>query len=220
MAQVSTKRMILPVVDETYEDHFTTNSWASPQDQVDAGYPIFIQPTNPTAKFVCTHDVGTLITDSVLITVSCPLEQPVPTVDIECQIEVSTDNATWTTFTNTFQCFVGNFRYVRVTLDFDADDNHELAIAGPVRLRITIKHKKDAGNGTSDASLPAAVVFNVAFIDVRSITVTAAYNASYPVIAVYDFTDVPNPTGFDVYCFRSDTGAQVANDFSWKVEGV
>lgn len=220
MAQVPTKRMILPVVDETFQDHFDDRTWTTPQDQIDGTYPIFIQPTNPTAKFVATHDVGVLISDSVLINITAPVEQVVTTVDTECTIEVSTDNATWTTFTNTFQAFVGNFRYVRVTLDFTADDDHELAIVGPVRLRISLKHKKDSGNGTSDASLATTVNFNVSFIDVKSITVTAAYNASYPVIAVYDFVDVPNPTSFDVYCYRADTGAQIANNFSWKVEGV
>lgn len=212
--------MILPVVDETFQDHFDNNTWTSPQDQIDATYPIYIQPTNPTAQFISTHDVGSLISEDVLITVTAPMEQTVATVDVDCTIEVSTDNATWTTFTSVFQVFTGNFRYVRVTLDFDADDDHELAICGPVRLRISIKHKRDAGNGTSDATNPETVNFNVSFIDVRSITVTPAYNASYPVIAVYDFTDVPNPTSFDVYCFRSDTGAQVANAFSWIAEGV
>lgn len=212
--------MILPVVDETFEDHFDDNTWTSPQDQVDATYPIYIQPSNPTAKFVSTHDLGALLTQDALITVTVPMEQTVPTIDIDGTIEVSTDNSTWTTFTSTFQVFTGNFRYIRVTLDFTADDDHELAIAGPVRLRITVKHKKDSGNGTSSATLPVTVNFNVSFVDVNSITVTAAYNASYPVIAVYDFVDVPNPTSFDVYCYRTDTGAQVANDFSWKVEGV
>ena len=102
MAQVPTKRMILPVVDETFQDHFDDHTWTTPQDQVDATYPIFIQPTNPTAKFVATHDVGVLIPDSVLINITAPIQQVVTTVDAECTIEGYTANATWTTFTNTF----------------------------------------------------------------------------------------------------------------------
>lgn len=212
--------MILPVVDETYEDHFIDNSWTSPQDQVDATYTRFIQPTNPTAKFVYTHDIGTLLVEDCLITIVVPIEQTVPTIDIEGTIEVSPDSVSWTTFTNTLQVFTGNYRYVRVTLDFDADDNHELALVGPVRLRITLKRKRDAGNGTSQAMGAETVNFNLPFIDIRSIVVTAAYNASYPTIAVYDFVDAPYPTSFDVYCYRSDTGAQIAEDFSWSAEGV
>ena len=212
--------MILPVVDETYEDHFINNSWLSPQEQVDASYSRFIQPTNPTAKFVYTHDTGTLIVEDCLITIVVPIEQTVPTIDVEGTIEVSPDSVSWTTFTNTLQVFTGNFRYVRVTLDFDADDNHELALVGPVRLRITLKRKRDAGNGTSLAVGPLTVDFNLPFIDIRSIVLTAAYNPSYATIAVYDFVDIPYPTSFDVYIYRSDTGAQVAEEFSWSAEGV
>lgn len=220
MATVTTNRMILPVIDETFQDHFDDNSWDSPQEQVDATYPIYIQPTNPTAKFVYTHDLGVLLVAGVLVTITCPMELVVGTVDVECMIELSDDGMSWVTHTDVFQVFADNFRYVRVTLDFDSPNDHYLAKAGPVRLRIALKHKRDAGNGTSDASLPTPVVFATNFIDIRSITVTAAYNASYSIIAVYDFVDVPNPTGFDVYCFRSDTGAQVASDFSWAAEGV
>lgn len=213
--------MILPVVDESFQDHFDDRMWDSPQDQVDDGYPIYIQPTNPTALFVYTHDVGTIINQDVLITITCPMDQKVPTVDIDCMIEVSDDGMSWTTATASgFQAFIGNFQYVRVTLSFDADDDHELVIAGPVRLRITLKRKRDAGNGTSSAVAPTNVNFNLSFIDIRSIVVTPAYNALYPVVAVYDFVDTPYPTSFDVYCYNGLTGVQIANDFSWSAEGV
>lgn len=213
--------MILPVVDETFAAHFTANAWATPSAQVAAGFPIYIQPTNATAKFVYTHDVGTVLVDNCLITIAAPMQQIVPTVTITCKIETSPDNVTYTTrATGLFQAFTGNFRYIRVTLDFAAANNHYLAICGPVRLRITLKNKRDAGNGTSSATLATTVTFNQAFIDIHSITVTAAYNASYPTTAVYDFTDAPYPTTFKVYCFRTDTGAQIANAFSWSAEGV
>lgn len=222
MALVSTKRMILPVVDETFEDHFTARSWDGPQAQVDDSYPIYIQPTNPTAQFVYKHDVGTLIVDNVLITVSAPIQQIVSSVTAACQLETSADDVTYTPHAPAFQVFTGGFRYVRVTLDFEADDDHELAIVGPVRLRLSLKKKTDEGNGTSSATLPVTMSFTKPFIDVRSITVTAAYNVSFPegVTGVYDFVDIPNPTTFDVYCFDNATGAQVACAFSWMARGV
>lgn len=217
---INSNKMILPVVDETFEDHFIDRTWDSPQDQVDATYPRYIQPTNPTAKFVYTHDVGALIVQDVLITVICPIDQTVPTVELSPTIEISTDAMSWSTASTLLQAFVGNFRYVRITLDFAADDDHELALVGPVRLRITLKRKRDAGNGTSDAVTGETVNFNLPFISVRSIVVTAAYNASYPTQAVYDFVSTAYPTSFDVYVYRTDTGAQVAEAFSWSAEGV
>jgi len=220
MGLVSTKRMILPVVDETFQEHFDDNTWASPQEQVVAGYPIFIQPSNSTAKFVYKHDLGVLLTDPVLLTVTCPMDAIDGTVSVASTISISDDDMTYTNHSGVFQLFAGDFRYIKVTLDFTTANNHYLVKAGPVRLRISLKHKRDAGSGTSDDMAPATVPFNKDFIDVRSITVTPAFNALYPVIAVYDFVDVPNPTSFDVYCFRSDTGVQVENDFSWAAEGV
>ena len=220
MALQTTKRMILPVVDETYQEHFDDRSWASPQDQVDAGYPIFTQPTNPTALFVYRHDTGALIDRDVLITVQAPTEHVVPTVEAACTISTSIDDVTYTDHDPGFQVFTGDFRWVKVTLDFVADDDHELAIVGPVRLRISLKKKREEGRGTSLASGATTVTFLKDFIDIRSIRVTPRHNASYPVIAVYDFEDVPFPETFDVYCFRTDTGAQVANEFSWEVTGV
>lgn len=63
----------------------------------------------------------------------------------------------------------------------------------------------------------AVVTFNVAFIDVQSITVTPATTAA--VISVYDFNDVPNPTSFKVLLFDT-AGNRVSGNFSWSARGV
>jgi hypothetical protein len=34
--------------EETYQEHFDARSWTTPQDQIDAGYPYYSQPTKPT----------------------------------------------------------------------------------------------------------------------------------------------------------------------------
>lgn len=240
MAQITTKRMFLPIVDETYEEHFQNNlitplegvvygilapltygkSWASPQDQVDEGYPIFIQPSNATALYEHTHDLGVLITEGVIISIVCPIEQVVPTISKTIDISVSTDDVSYTDYVDMPSVFVSNFRYVKIRIAFEGSDNHALGIAGPVRLRMSLKKKRDAGNGTSLASGPTVVTLNKFFYSIHSITVSPAYNASYALQAVYATDGAPLPTTFDVYVYRTDTGAQVANDFSWSVEGV
>jgi hypothetical protein len=62
------------------------------------------------------------------------------------------------------------------------------------------------------------VAFNKAFYDVVSITVAALSTSS--LTAIYDFTDVPNPTGFFIYVFNSVTGARVSATSSWKARGI
>jgi hypothetical protein len=57
----------------------------------------------------------------------------------------------------------------------------------------------------------------VAFIDVDSISVTAA--GTSPVIAIYDFVDAPNPTTFKVLLYNT-SGSRVSGTFSWTARGV
>lgn len=93
-----------------------------------------------------------------------------------------------------------------------------------IRLREDVKTIRDAGSGTvSTASTGVAVTFNKSFVDVRSITVTAAYNDTDAPAAMYDFVDVPNPTGFTVYLYATkgaSAGSKITGDFSWSVEGI
>lgn len=89
-----------------------------------------------------------------------------------------------------------------------------------INVRLSVQEKNDAGSDTvTNAVTGKFVTFNKTFLDVRSITVTASRNPSYPVIAVYDFGTEADG-GFTVFLFRQDTGAAVTGDFSWAVRGV
>lgn len=92
-----------------------------------------------------------------------------------------------------------------------------------LRVRLSVKTIKDSGSDTvSSAATGLTVNFNKEFMDVRSITVTGAYNSSYPVTAVYDYNGASAPPDqfMQVYLYRTDTGAKITGSFSWKVEGV
>jgi len=89
-----------------------------------------------------------------------------------------------------------------------------------IGLRLDAKVIKDSGSQTvTDAASGAVVQFNKSFVDIKSLHVTPQFSSSYPLTAVYDFQDVPNPTSFIVYLYRTDTGAKVTGNFSWFVEG-
>lgn len=95
------------------------------------------------------------------------------------------------------------------------------SVFSALRLRLDAKTIRDQGqDSVTDATNGKVVSFNKSFVDIKSITVTAAYNASYPVLAVYDFVDTPNPTEFTAYLYRVDTGAKVTGDFRWEVSGI
>ena len=86
-------------------------------------------------------------------------------------------------------------------------------------MRLDTKQITDSGNGTASASDSGgtSVNFNLSFVDVESITVTPK-GSSAPVIAIYDFTDTPNPTSFKVLLYNT-SGTRVSGDFSWTARG-
>jgi hypothetical protein len=98
------------------------------------------------------------------------------------------------------------------------DSRDDLLAVSRINLRLNSKVKNDAGNGTANAAdtTGTQVNFNVQFVDVQSISVTPLSTTAR--FAVYDFVDVPNPTGFKVYIYDS-SGNRVSGNFSWQARG-
>lgn len=87
------------------------------------------------------------------------------------------------------------------------------------RARLDVKLEIDSGNIEADELDVGGtfVAFNKAFKDINSITVSAL--STTEIVAIYDFVDVPNPTGFYVYAFDT-AGNRVTATVSWKARGV
>jgi hypothetical protein len=205
---------------QTFAEHFTDNSFTSPQDQIDAGLPFYMQPSDPstTSQYLEYIDYGVLIPSTII--------QVTPTIiqlagDGRIQIDIAyreTENDTWITVLDVSQAYAQNFRYARIWLTLAADTGDDLIKMTAMNVRLSTKIRSDAGNGNSLAahSSGTTVNFDVDFLDVKSISVTP--NSTNPVIAIYDFLDVPSPTSFSVYLFDKD-GVRVSGDFSWTARG-
>ena len=130
----------------------------------------------------------------------------------------SEDDITYTDAVAT-EVFASDFRYIKVRIDVASASGSDLLQVVEAAIQIDVKIKTDQGSGTANAGdvTGTAVTFNQTFADITSIVVTP--NATTQVTAVYDFTDVPNPTGFDVYLF-DNTGARVTGGFSWTARGA
>lgn len=214
-------RIIAPcITGETWQQHFTNNSWSTPQDQVSAGYPIFIQPSNASdAVIEWEVDLGAVVAGSrINLSYSDTLIDGGVTVTPQISYKENSGDS-WTDGTaGDVEIYATNFRYMKFRFDVAGDDQTSLVRLSNIQYRVETKEQTDAGRGTSSASLATTVNFNLAFLDVNAITVTPkGTSAGY--MAVWDFTDVPNPTSFDVYIFDKD-GNQVAVDFSWNVRGT
>ena len=204
----------------TWEDHFLDRSWDSPQDQIDAGYPYFLQPGVSTGQVRWEHDIGAVL-GAATINLLYNFEPLAGDVTIEPTISYSEDGTSWTDVVGS-QTIATNFRYVRATFDLTASSDQGIVIGDYVRLKVDVKQKEDGGfaYANSSDSGGTAVTFNVPFVDVRELQVTPAYQSGLSVTANWDFVDVPNPTGFSVYLFNSTNGARVSGDFSWRAKGA
>jgi predicted phage tail protein len=205
---------------QTFAQHFTDNGFASPQAQINAGLPFYMQPTDPstTSKYVEYIDYGVVI-PSTIIQVTPTLTQLAGDGRIQTDIEYrETTSDSWISLTDVSQAYAQNFQYARITLTLIADTGDDLIKMTALNVRLSTKIRSDAGNGSSLASESSGttVNFDVDFLDVKSISVTP--NTTSPVIGIYDFLDVPSPTTFSVYLFDKD-GVRVSGDFSWTARG-
>lgn len=219
-AAVRPGRVLMPVdTAETWGDHFTGNSWSTIEDQLNAGYPVYAQPTPTEAYWEQLIDYGAVL-PATRITVTPNVEIIAGTADVEVQVFTSPDNSTWTDWTRgDATVLADNFRYVRVRVWVSqASDTALVALVG-VNTRLDSKKRRDGGSGTSAAgdSGGTQVTFNVEFVDIDSITVTPSGTAA--AIAIYDFVDAPYPTEFFVYLFDLQ-GNRVSGGFSWSAQGV
>ncbi|MCG7628984.1 phage tail protein [Epibacterium sp. MM17-32] len=205
---------------KTVDDHFQDYGFDTPQQQVDAGYPIFIQPVDhlTLATYQEEFDTGGVLKASI-ITVTPTAKALAGDGEIAVDIEYrEKETDPWTKRENQNRIYAQNFRYVRFTLRLAADSRHDLVEVSRIDMRLNVKIRNDAGSGVANATDTngTQVNFNVEFVDVASITVTP--NTTTPVIPVYDFEDTQNPTGFTVYLFDKN-GNRVSGDFSWAVRG-
>lgn len=125
----------------------------------------------------------------------------------------------WTTYAGVSEVYATSFRYFRVRYDFSSAGGNDILVLNNLNVRLDSKVRNDAGTGAANSgdSGGTTVNFNIAFVDVQSISVTPASTSA--VFAVYDFVDVPNPTSFKVLLYNT-SGTRVSGNFSWSARGV
>lgn len=213
--------ILYPAIDttETWQDHFSSRNWGTPQVQIDAGYPYYGTPTVSSSYYEEEVDYGTVVPGSKItltptIRVFSGGMTITPTISIKKLVGDS-----WTDYAGVSSVYATDFRYIKVRYDFSSTAGTDLLEMSSLNIRLDVKLRNDFGKGTAAAADSGGtdVSFNVDFIDVEAISVTPLTTSA--VIAVYDFVDTPNPTGFKVLLFDTN-GARVDGSFSWSARGV
>jgi hypothetical protein len=186
------------------------------QLQIDNGFPSYLQPTPATASYEQVVDFEGILALSRI--------QLIPTVtvltgsaEVVYTLSYSEDNITYTDVTGTDATGI-NFRYVKVRLDISSPSGIDVIKINSLRLRLDVKLKTDAGIvEVTDTVDPTDFLFNLGFVDIQSIQMTAA---GIDRLATYNFVDAPNPTGASINLQDRLTGDRVTGTVSWNVRGV
>lgn len=219
-AKLEGDRLILPInLTETYAAHFTSRGWTSPQSQVTAGYPIYIQPGTTTASYKETFDVGIIYPSSIL-SIAWNVTVITGAFTIGVSTRVSDDGISWSAAQLGQNIFVESVRFIEVTVNFTGGNDAALAYFYNFSVHVSVKESMDSGEISALSTDPSGtfVTFNIPFKDVQSITLTAE-GTTGPFTCLYDFNDVPNPTGFSVYVFNA-AGVRQSKLVSWKARGI
>jgi hypothetical protein len=215
----STLGLLVPVVDETFEDHFIDNSWDTIQEQLTAGYPKYLQPAATSGTYIETFDFGTILTN-IIATITWGAESvTVDSVAVTCEICYSEDDSTYTAYVAGNSAFLTSFQYVRIRLTFTPSTDLALAYIKNLKCVLSIRYATDAGTEVANAldALGTFVGFNKDFKDITAITVSCL--SVDPITVIYDFVDVPDPTGFYIYAFDSK-GFRVNATVTWIARGI
>lgn len=203
---------------KTWETHFTSQGWDQINDQLLLGFDHYLEPSGTTGYYEEEIDFGGIF-NNVIINLDWDVIELSGSVTITGQIETSTDGINWSAPVVGASVYASTLRYARVRLTFSGSDGDDLFIINSFRIMMDVKKETDSGSVTAlstDAG-GTEVTFNKTFKDVNSITLTT--NSIQPITAVYDFTDVPNPTSFKILVFDS-AGYRITYPVSWKARGV
>jgi hypothetical protein len=203
----------------TFGAHFTGNSWTSPQDQITAGYAVYVEPSVSSGTYTEVFDYGTVLqATNVTITPNATLVAGTET--LTCQIYTSLDNITFTAVAAGFSALCANFRYIKFVLTITGTPGANLVSISQINVKLSIKQRMDSGLGTSVAG-GVTVNFGYPFIEADYPMVQAGgvdtFGKPYTVAVIY--TGPPNPTSFGVRIFNS-AGTDVSGvPFSWTARG-
>lgn len=200
----------------SWEDHFIDNSWNTIQDQIDAGFPYYYQPSlHGTGYYREVFDFGEIVANATVVALFNKAQVNGSTT-VYTEIEGSTDGVTWSSPVIAPSAFFLSIRYARIKWKFTNGDNTSLAYIYNVRCLLDIQLFLDSGSIVANASDVGGtlVTFSKTYNQVNSITL--AVDASNVRLPVYQSVTT---TSFKVLVFDS-SGVRKTETVSWKARGV
>lgn len=161
---------------ETWATHFSTRSWTSIQDQINAGYVLFAQPSNVTsADYIEEIDYGTSV-GAMKVSVSYGGTVLTGNISTRCYISYKLDSGdAWGTEIEATEVFATTFRFVKVRINILAANQQSLYNLTSLSVKLDAKAKSDAGSiyAVAEDTTGSSAVWTAgnSFADINSIGV-------------------------------------------------
>lgn len=204
---------------ESWEDHFINNGFSNIDDQVTAGYPLYLQPILVVGSFEDVLDFGTVLNNVIATLTYNKFLYTVDDVTVLVQMKVSLDNITYSAYTSGSVQFFSSFRYLKLKMTFTPTTTKALLNVSSVFVRLDVKREQDGGivAAVSTDVGGTTVNFIKSFKDIDSIDVSAMGTVFGT--AIVDFVDAPNPTSFKVLVFDG-AGVRISASVRWIARGI
>jgi hypothetical protein len=205
----------------TFQNHFTSRGWLTPQNQVTAGYPIYIQPANLTGSYEEVIDYGVTLSNVIAtIAYNSNMITPAESMTVVIKMATSTDGISYSAFTSGASQFLSSLRFLKFRLEFTGSTDKALMEVYNVVISLNVKRENDGGEKAALLSDVGGtnVTFNKAFKDVETLTATVK-STTEPYTVIIKFNDIPNPVNFQVFVFDT-TGNRVSKTVEWKARGI
>ena len=167
--------LYLPVNPQTWANHFSTRGYATVQDQIDAGYPLYFEPSESSGSYYEFHDIGRVMS-SATISITPVYSVLSGSLTSACFIEWSVDNTTWVNGgSNLLQVQAINLRYVRVTYTVTCSSGDDLIRFDRIHVVVGTSTVNEFGSLTLNSSDAGGTPYtcNKSFLDIVSAVVTA-----------------------------------------------
>ena len=206
------------ILTETYQEHFSSRGWASPQSQISAGYPPWLSPYALTGSYEEVFDFGVTI-NNVIVNIGWGYQIYAGNFTFGLQVQFSVDGVNYSPVETQSSFFASSVRYIKVKVNINAQNDKSLMSLKELFVSLNVKRENDGGEGTSLASdsLGTVVYFKKTFVDVEAITVTPVSATS--TFATHEFADIPYPVSFKVKIF-DNAGVRITRDFRWNSRGI
>lgn len=206
-----------PIAIQTWEEHYLLNGFNTPQDQVDAGYPLYFQPSYiGDGTYEEVFDFGQIY-KVLTVVADFNKQQLYGSTNVFTEISYSEDGIVYSTPVTGNSVLADSFRYVKVKWTFQNIDDRSAAFISNLRVVLNVILTLDSGSKDAFAADVGGtlVTYNKTFTGISSVTATPSVSLQ-PLYAVCDSITKDN---FRILVFDS-SGNRIDATINWKARGV